>query len=173
MDGHQETRIFVGNLQSSPYEDAPMHTDYMHQPPLSGNERMEQMLQAMLIQMNNTNQALIAMLSQRQDCKNRPDPKVRPKPFSGLPTEDVLTWLDHFDNVAECHQWSDEHKALEARTLYENIAATWFMQQDVVTKQNWAMIRGKLVENFAHQDVAQTALQQLQNLRQQHLEPVG
>ena len=63
---------------------------------------MEQMFQAMPIQLNHTNQALLAMLSQRHDyIKNlHPNPKVRPKPFSALPIEDVLTSLDHFVNTA-------------------------------------------------------------------------
>ena len=90
-----------------------------------------------LLQVNHTNQALLGYLSNSTPTQNRPDPKIRPKSFSGLPTEDILTWIDHFENVAAYHQWHDQRKALEASTLLDNIAATWFIQQPAENKQDW------------------------------------
>ena len=63
------------------------------------------------------------------NTENQKESRVRPQSFSSLPTEDVLAWLDHFDNVAGYHQWSDDRKALELRTTLENVEATWFIQQ--------------------------------------------
>ncbi|MCO5568698.1 hypothetical protein L7F22_022397 [Adiantum nelumboides] len=60
--------------------------------------------------------------------RNRIDAKVRPRPSSGLSIDDVLTWLDHFENVATYHQWHDEREAMEVRTLLEGVAATWLIQ---------------------------------------------
>ncbi len=53
-----------------------------------------------LLQVNHTNQALLGYLSNSTPTKNLPDPKIRPKSVSGLPTEDILTWIYHFENVA-------------------------------------------------------------------------
>ena len=163
----------VQQMRSPPYEDASMHPEFHANISPTNPPPLEQMLHAMFLQINNTNQALMTMLAQRQEQTIQRDPKIRPKTFSGLPTEDVLTWLDHFDNVASYHQWDDPRKALEARTLFENIAATWFIQQDDTTKNNWHLIKEKLVENFANQDIAQTALHQLQHLRQQTSKPIA
>ena len=63
------------------------------------------------------------------NTEKQKESRVRPQSFSSLPTEDVLAWLDHFDNVACYHQWSDDRKALELRTTLENVEATWFIQQ--------------------------------------------
>jgi hypothetical protein len=120
-DGHRsEHRSFHENqllkMQFPPYEDATM------QQPTNNNDHMYHI---MMMQMN---QQLLALLSQRIDPNNKRDSKVRPKPFTGLPTEDVLTWLDYFENVAGYHDWPEERKAAEARTVLEGIAVTWYIQ---------------------------------------------
>ena len=139
--------------------------------------QMEQLLQLVsnaMLQISHTNQAMLSFLSAHNDrAQDRPDSKVRPKSFSGLPSEDVLAWLDHFEMISSYHQWSDERKALEVRTLLENVAATWYVQQSSDVTENWVRLRGLLVQNFAHQNSAQTALQQLETLQQQAHEPVG
>ena len=71
----------------------------------------EQMLQAMLammMQVNHTNQTIMNWLTnQSQQTGNitekQKDSRIRPRSFSGLPTEDVLAWLGHFDNVVGYH----------------------------------------------------------------------
>ena len=91
--------------------------------------QMDQLFQAVsniLLQVNHTNQALLNFLSTGQH-QHRSDPKVRPKSFSGLPSEDVLMWLDHLENVAGYHLWTDDRKAMEVRTLLDNVAATWYI----------------------------------------------
>ncbi|MCO5578501.1 hypothetical protein L7F22_032344 [Adiantum nelumboides] len=90
-----------------------------------------------------------------------------------LEAEDVLTWLDHFDNVAGYHSLTDQRKAMEIRTLLEGIAATWFIQQQDDIKGDWSIIKSLLIQNFAHQNVTQAALQQLNALKQQQSEPVA
>jgi hypothetical protein len=57
-----------------------------------------------LLQVNHTNQALLGYLSNSTPTQNRLDPKIKPRSFSGLPTEDILTWIDYFENVAAYHQ---------------------------------------------------------------------
>ena len=104
---------------------------------------------------------------------NDTDSKARPRTFSGLPTEDILTWLDHMENIAGYHDWSDARKARELRTLLDGVAATWFLQQDDSIKNNWHQLREKLIENFAHKNAMHSALQQLHTLKQQLHEPVA
>jgi hypothetical protein len=66
------------------------------------------------------------------------DSRIWPKAFVGLPTKDLLSWLDHFDNIKGYHHWTDNQKAIEARTLFNGIGATWFiLQQDKETKDDW------------------------------------
>ena len=143
------------------------------------NPAMEQMFQAMstmMMQVNHTNQTLMTWLTNQSTgatTSQQKDSRIRPRSFSGLPTEDVLAWLDHFDNVASYHEWHDERKALELRTVLEHVAATWFIQQPEEIKQNWTYLREQLIQHFANNDVTQTALQQLNNLRQQAHEPVA
>ena len=158
------------------YEEVSMHPEFQTAQPRMDMTQMEQMFHAisnMLLQVNNTNQTLLGFISSQGTTPNRTDTKVRPKPFSGLPSEDVLSWLDHFENIASYHQWSEERKALEVRTLFENVAATWFIQQQEDTKRNWSALKSILIQNFAHQNMTQTALQQLQVLKQQLSEPVA
>ena len=62
---------------------------------------------------------------------------------------------------------------MEIRTLLENVAATWFIQQPEHIKQDWHTIKVQLIQNFAQQNITQTALQQLQSLKQQQHEPVA
>ena len=164
-------------MQPPAYEDASMHPEFQATPnqAAKGSSHVEHMLSAVsniLLQVNHTNQSLLNFLSHTQPMQ-RSDPKIRPKSFAGLPTEDVLTWLDHFENIAGYHQWTDERKAMEIRTLFDNIAATWYLQQEESTKTNWCEIKTRLIENFAHRDITQTALQQLQTLKQQQNEPVA
>ncbi|MCO5577459.1 hypothetical protein L7F22_031291 [Adiantum nelumboides] len=82
-------------------------------------------------------------------------------------------WLDHFENVSSYHNWSEEHKAVEVRTLLEGVAATWFIQQQEDIKGDWQVLKALLIQNFAYQTITQTALQQLNALKQQQLEPVA
>ena len=136
---------------------------------------MDQLFQAVsniLLQVNHTNQALLNFLSTGQH-QHRSDSKVRPKSFSGLPSEDVLMWLDHLENVAGYHLWTDDRKAMEVRTLLDNVAATWYIQQPDATKANWQLLKAALIQSFAHQNIMQTALQQLTSLKQQPSEPVA
>ena len=142
---------------------------------------MEQMFQAMstmMIQVNHTNQALMTWLTSQSQSTGtmndqKKDSRIRPRSFSGLPTEDVLAWLDHFDLVAGYHDWNDERKALELRTVLEHVAATWFIQQPEEIKNDWHYLREQLIQHFANNDVTQSALQQLNSLRQQPNEPVA
>ncbi|MCO5547114.1 hypothetical protein L7F22_000556 [Adiantum nelumboides] len=153
------------------YEDAYMQPEFPTQP-----VQMEHLFQAMsnmLLQVNHTNQSLLNFLSSSATHNHRPDPKIRPKSFSGLPTEDVLMWLDHFEIVSSYHNWSEERKAMEVHTLLEDVAATWFIQQQEDIKGNWQVLKALLIQNFAHQNITQTALQQLNALKKQQLEPVA
>ena len=89
-----------------------MHAEFhplttQNNPPL-----VDQMLHTMFLQMNNINQALMTMLVQRQEQTIQRDSKIRPKTFSSLPIEDMLIWLDHFDNVTSYHQWDDPRKEM-------------------------------------------------------------
>lgn len=157
---------------SSPqYEDAPMHQE--HLPQTFPTEQMFHAVSNMLVQLSHTNQTMLNYMSSHTPNPARPDSKIRPKPFAGLPTEDVLSWLDHFDNVASYHNWLDDRKAMEARTVFEGVAATWFIQQPEEVKFNWGMLKALLIQNFAHQNITQTALHQLTSLKQQQFEPVA
>jgi hypothetical protein len=84
------------------------------------------MLYAMMLQLNNTNQTLLAMVAQNNDYNNKRDSIIWPKIFVGLPTKDVLTWLDHFDNIGGYHLCTDYHEVVEARTLCDGVVTTWF-----------------------------------------------
>ena len=81
--------------------------------------------------------------------------------------------MDHFENVAGYHEWDDGQKALELRTVLEHVVATWFFLQPEEIKRNWPYLHEQLVQQFANNDVTQTALQQLDTLRQQPHEPVA
>ena len=157
--------------------DTPMQSEFPQpheRPPPFQMEQLLQVLSNAMLQISHTNQAMLSFLSATNDrSPDRPDSKVRPKSFSGLPSEDVLAWLDHFEMISSYHKWSDERKALEVRTLLENVAATWYVQQASEVTENWVILRDLLVQNFAHQNSAQTALQQLETLQQQAHEPVG
>ena len=128
------------------FSDLPIHSEFqtpMVQTTPLQHTQMEQMFNAMsnvLMQVNHTNQTLVSYLSNsgtvQTMAQDRPDPKVRPKSFSGLPSEDVLMWLDHFENVASYHQWSENRKALKACALFDNGATTWFIQQDSSLKED-------------------------------------
>lgn len=78
-------------------------------------------------QVNQTKQNLLTFLQShksKQSCEDHPDPRVQPRTFVGLSIEDVLHWLDHFENVASYHQWNDACRALEVCTSLDGIAAT-------------------------------------------------
>ena len=98
--------------------------------------------------------------------QNLSDPRVRPKPFFGLPSKYVLSWLDHFEMVASYHQWTHPRKAMEMKTLLEIIAVTWLVQQLEETRNDWDLLWAAMIRNFAHQDSRQTALQQLKSIAQ-------
>ena len=116
--------------------------------------QMEQLLQLVskaMLQNSHTNQTMLSCLSAHNDCaQDQPDSKVRPKSFSGLPSEDVLAWLDHFEMISSYHRWSDERKALEVRTLLKNVTATWYVQQSSDVNENWVILWNFLAQNFIH-----------------------
>lgn len=64
-------------------------------------------------------------------------------------------------------------KAMEVRMLLEGVAATWFIQQQEYIKRDWHVLKALLIQNFTHQNITQTALQQLNALKQQQFEPVA
>ena len=102
--------------------------------------QMEQLLQVLsdaMLQISHTNQAMLSFLSANNGrTQDQPDSKVRPKSFSGLPSKDVLAWLDHFEMISSYHQWSDMRNALEVRTLLENVTTTWYVQQASEVTEN-------------------------------------
>ena len=153
-----------------------MNPEFLQHQENRQNFQMVQLIQAVsniAIQSNLTNQAMMSFFSSQTDRHtNRPDSRVRPKSFSGLPSEDILSWLDHFEMVASYHQWPEERKALEMRTLLEGIAATWFIQQTEESKNDWSILKSLMIGNFAHHDSTQTTLQQLETIKQQQHEPV-
>ncbi|MCO5582964.1 hypothetical protein L7F22_036867 [Adiantum nelumboides] len=164
---------------SSPhFEDASMNPELMPSLPM---EQLFQAVSDLIVQVNQTNQALINENHTNQILLNqlsttnpaRPDPKIRPKPFSGLATDDVLSWLDHFQNVATYQSWSTNKQAMEASTLLEGVASTWYIQQSQEVKQDWHILKSMLIQDFAHNNITETALQQLKSLKQQHQEPVA
>lgn len=57
--------------------------------------------------------------------------------------------------------------------LLEGVAATWFIQQQEYIKRDWHVLKALLIPNFTHQNITQTALQQLNALKQQQFEPVA
>ena len=58
------------------------------------------------------------------------------------------------------------------RTLLEGIATTWFIQQTEEAKNNWLILKSLMIRNFARHDSTQTALQQLETIKQEQYEPV-
>ena len=132
------------------------------------NDQMFQAITTMMMQVNHTNQTLMNWLTNQSQLttklEKQKDSRIHPPSFSGLPTEDILAWLDHFENVAGYHEWDDGRKALELRTVLEHVAATWFIQQPEEIKRDWPYLREQLVQQFANNDVTQTTLQQLDTL---------
>ena len=86
-----------------------------------------QAMSTMIIQVNHTNQALMTWLTSQFPSigtisDQRKDSRMHPRSFSGLPTEDVLAWLDQFDLVAGYHDWNDARKELELRIILEHVS---------------------------------------------------
>ena len=118
-------------------------------------ERLLQVLSNAMLQISQTNQAMLSFLSATNDrSPGRPNSNVRPNSLSDLPSQDVLAWLDHFEMISSYHKWSDERKALEVRTLLENVIATWYAQQASEVTENWVILWALLVQNFTHQNLA-------------------
>ena len=82
-------------------------------------------------------------------------------------------WIYHFENVVGYHHWSEGRKAMEVWTLFDNMAATWYIQQQDDVKGDWPSLKTLFIQNFVHQDVIQMALQQLLTLKQQPTEPLA
>ena len=107
--------------------DTPMqsssHSLMINHPPFQV-EQLLQVLSNAMLQINHTNQAMLSFLSANSErSQDQPHSKIHSK-SSNLPSEDVLAWLDHFEMISSYHWWSDVHKALEVRSLLENVAAT-------------------------------------------------
>ena len=133
-------------------------------------------MSTMIMQVNHTNQTLMISLTNQSasaTTNKQKDSRIRLKSFLGLPTEDILARLDHFDNVVSYHEWHKERKALELLTVLEHVVASTFIQQPEEIKQNWTYLREQLIQHFANNNVIQTTLQQLNNLSQQTHEPVA
>ena len=72
--------------------------------------------------------------------------------------EDILAWIDHFENVADYHRWCNEEKPHKFKTLLEDIATTWLIQQATVIKHSWQNLRALMVQSFVHQNVKTNGL---------------
>ena len=79
------------------------------------------------MQGNHTNQTLMNWLTNQSHLTAKPekqqDSRIRARCFFELPTEDILAWLDHFDNITRYHEWDDDQKALELCTVLEHATA--------------------------------------------------
>ena len=137
-------------------DNTPMHHEFPQpheRPPPFQMEQLLQVLSNFMLQISHMNQAMLSFLSANNDrFQDLRDSKVCPNSFSGLPFEDVIAWLDHFEMISSYHKWSDGGKALEVRTLLENVAATWYIQQASEVTENWVILWDLLVQNFAHQN---------------------
>ena len=99
-----------------------------------------------------TNQSASATTNKQKDSR------IRLKSFLGLPTEDILARLDHFDNVVSYHEWHKERKALELLTVLEHVVASTFIQQPEEIKQNWTYLHEQLMQHFTNNNATQLAL---------------
>ena len=147
--------------------DPPMQHEFPQpdeRPPPLQMEQLLQVLSNVVLHINHMNQAMLSFLSANSErSQDQPDSKVRHK-SSSLLFEDVLAWLDHFEMLSNYHQWFDVRKVLEVRTLLENVAAPWYVQQTSEVIDNWVILWDLLVQNFVHQNSAQTTLQQFHML---------
>ena len=115
------------SLEAGSYPEMPMNPEYNHQQPTEYMDQQQQQIPqgdqvlqavfAILLQVTQMNQSLLNLLTANPTVNHsRVDPKVRPKPYSSLPSEDVIMWLDHFDIEAKYHQWK---QALCCRMLQQ------------------------------------------------------
>lgn len=52
-------------------------------------------------------------------------------------------------------------------TVVEGLAATWYVQQDDFIKFKWNLFKKHLIQDFAQEDIAKSALAQLKTCRHQ------
>ena len=102
------------------------------------------------LQVNQTNQQLIGYSSNFSSISWSTRSKGPPKMFQWV----TYGRHSHVDRplweYCEQSPMGGPEKTLQASTLFENVAATWFTQQHIPTKQIWTVLKEKLLKGFAH-----------------------
>ena len=155
IGGDDGFSLYLFIMFSRDFVDKPMSSS---EPIHMQSTKLDSLLQSfsvVLQQLTNTNQqistndqAILSLLANQSISSTTSsssqftsqDKKVCPKSLSGLQIEDILSWLDHFENVAGYHGWNELQKLNEVRTVLEGIAATWYVQQYDEVKQHWSSL---------------------------------
>lgn len=74
-----------------------------------------------------------------------------PSIFRGEAYEDVEDWLEQFERVANCNQWSPEQKLKEVYFALDDGARTWFKNREG-NLRTWDEFRQEVQEAFANTD---------------------
>ena len=97
----------------------------------------------------------------------------KPRPFSGLPSEDINEWLMKFERFAKFYNWSNAKKLGAMTLLLDGPALAWFHTQTAETVANFQSLADALKARFGAQNLEFIFRQELYSRKQGRNEPLS
>ncbi len=90
----------------------------------------------------------------------------KPRPFSGLQSEDVNEWLSKFERFAKFYNWSNARKLGALGLLFEGAAQAWFQTLPDETINNYSTLVEQVKARFGAQNINFILRQELYSRKQ-------
>ena len=97
----------------------------------------------------------------------------KPRPFSGLPIEDINEWLMKFERFAKFYSWSNAKKLGAMILLLDGPALAWFHTQTAATVATFESLTDALRARFGAQNLEFIFRQELYSRKQGRNEPLS
>jgi len=98
---------------------------------------------------------------------------VTPKVFSGLPNENVLSWLEDFEFSAVANGWTDDIKRLKLPACLNGVARDWYSLEVAGRNTLWPDILRALISQFLPTGFKSHIREQIRSRKQMPYEPVN
>ena len=97
----------------------------------------------------------------------------KPRPFNGLPNEDLNEWLMKFERFAKFYNWSNAKKLGAISLLLDGPALAWLHTQNPDTVNNYNNLVETLKSRFGAQNLYFLFRKELYSRKQGPLEPLS
>ena len=118
---------------------------YINQPSEESEEESEEQVLVNMAQEVDVQQLLQALV-------DRPSQTMQPKVFTGSEKEDIITWIESYDRIAQDNGWNEEKQRRKIPLYLDKSALLYYNSLPDATKENQQLVKEALRRQYHSQD---------------------